>query len=98
MTSHFTPSEYGCSVQGAYASYERLVDDLFRNRGIHLVHLPLDQHEQVAQVAQRFGLDYDDAYQYAFAELYDLTIVSLGADFDRTPRGRKEPKGLLALP
>ncbi|MCS7208224.1 MAG: PIN domain-containing protein [Fimbriimonadales bacterium] len=98
--SDFTLYSIGIRLfrQGAYTSYEQLVDDLFRNRGIHLVRLPLDQHEQVAQVAQRFGLDYDDAYQYALAELYNLTIISFDADFDRTPRGRKEPKELLTLP
>ncbi|MCX7993408.1 MAG: PIN domain-containing protein [Fimbriimonadales bacterium] len=98
--SDFTLYSVGIRLfpQGAYTSYEQLVDDLFRNRGIHLVRLPLDQHEQVAQVAQRFGLDYDDAYQYAVAELYNLTIVSFDADFDRTPRGRRSQKSCSHFP
>jgi len=42
----------------------------------------------VADYANSFGLDFDDAYQYALAVKYDLTIVSFDSDFDRTTRGR----------
>jgi len=45
--------------------------------------------------AQRFGLDFDDAYQYAVAERYGLTIISFDGDFDRTARGRKTPEDLI---
>ena len=41
-------------------------------------------------------LDFDDAVQYVAAERDDLTLVSLDADFDRTPRGRKTPAQALA--
>jgi len=40
---------------------------------------------------QKHELDFDDAYQYAVAEKYDLIIVSFDKDFDKTPRGRKTP-------
>ena len=40
---------------------------------------------------ERFGLDFDDAYQYVAAEKNDLTIVSFDKDFDRTERGRVPP-------
>jgi predicted nucleic acid-binding protein len=50
---------------------------------------------QLAEAAQQFNLDFDDAYQYALAERYNLTIVSFDSDFDRTERGRKVPKDLL---
>jgi uncharacterized protein len=45
--------------------------------------------------ALKLGLDYDDAYQYTVAELHDLAIVSLDADFDKTPRGRLTPVDAL---
>jgi len=44
---------------------------------------------------KKFNLDFDDAYQYAVAEKYDLTIVSFDVDFDRTERGRKTPGEVL---
>jgi predicted nucleic acid-binding protein len=36
---------------------------------------------QLAEAAQQFNLDFDDAYQYALAERYNLTIVSFDSDF-----------------
>ena len=47
-------------------------------------------------MAQRFGLDFDDAHQYAVAERYGLTIVSFDSDFDHTELGRKTHEELLA--
>ncbi|MBC7343880.1 MAG: PIN domain-containing protein [Clostridia bacterium] len=51
--------------------------------------------EDIIHAAQQFGLDFDDAYQYAVAAHYKLTIVSFDSDFDRTERGRKTPRELL---
>lgn len=47
--------------------------------------------EIVIASAQRFNLDFDDAYQYVIAEKYSLTIISFDSDFDRTERGRTTP-------
>jgi predicted nucleic acid-binding protein len=37
---------------------------------------------------------FDDAYQYAVADEYDLTIVSFDTDFDKTTRGRQPPSAI----
>ncbi len=47
--------------------------------------------EAVISMAQKFSLDFDDAYQYVAAEQYGLTIVSFDSDFDRTEKGRTTP-------
>ena len=62
--------------------------------------LSLDLKDQitVAEIAEKFGLDFDDSYQYAISEKYDLQIVSFDRDFDRTGRGRKEPSELMLAP
>ena len=65
--------------------------DMLLNAGVSMVALVVEQMEAVIQTAQQFNLDFDDAYQYAVAEHYALTIVSLDADFDRTERGRRTP-------
>ncbi|GIV18046.1 MAG: PIN domain nuclease [Armatimonadota bacterium] len=57
--------------------------------------LPVNEVERVARATERFRLDFDDAYQYAVAEVHDLTIISLDSDFDRTIRGRMVPAQLL---
>ena len=63
--------------------------------GVAIIALSAREMEGIIQVAQRFDLDFDDAYQYATAVHYGLTIVSFDSDFDRTKRGRKVPKDLL---
>lgn len=46
---------------------------------------------QIPVLCEKYGFDFDDAYQYAVAETYGLDIVSFDHDFDGTDRGRKEP-------
>ena len=75
--------------------FVRFVEDLIITGGIRLLRLSAGDAKGLAEAAQRFGLDFDDAYQYVVAERYGLTIVSFDSDFDRTERGRKVPKDLL---
>lgn len=71
------------------------VNDLFSHGRVKLIRLgPSDIHN-IVDVIRRFGLDFDDAYQYAAAEKFGLTIVSFDTDFDRTQRGRKLPGDAL---
>jgi len=49
----------------------------------------------LAEVSQKFAIDFDDAYQYVIAEKYGLTVVSFDPDFDRTDRGRLTPEQAL---
>jgi uncharacterized protein len=59
--------------------------------GMTMVSLALEELEGVIDVAANFNLDFGDTYQYGTAEKFDLTIVSLDSDFDRTDRGRRTP-------
>jgi predicted nucleic acid-binding protein len=78
-----------------YEAFVRFVDDLILTGGIRLLRLTPEDVRQLAEAAQQFNLDFDDAYQYALAERYNLTIVSFDSDFDRTERGRKTPADLI---
>jgi predicted nucleic acid-binding protein len=62
---------------------------------LRIVDVPVPQLARVADNCAAHRLDFDDAYQYAAAELHNLTLVSLDADFDRTPRGRLTPTAAL---
>ena len=75
--------------------FVRFVEDLIITGGICLLRLSADDAPRLVEVARRFGLDFDDAYQYVVAERYGLTIVSFDSDFDPTERGRKTPKDVL---
>ena len=74
--------------------FDALVADL-QAREITIVRLELAQLKLVTANAQRFQLTFDDAFVYTVAELHNLTIVSLDADFDRTTRGRRTPRAIL---
>jgi len=69
----------------------RFVQDTFMDGAVSLIHLEPEDTLGLARMIEQFNLDFDDAYQYAVAEKYDLTIVSFDSDFDRTERGRKTP-------
>lgn len=60
-----------------------------------IVKLELTEYGLLVNIAQRFNLDFDDAYQYAVAEKYNLEIVSFDTDFDRTERRRKTPDEIV---
>ncbi len=77
-----------------HATFAQMVQDLFVNTGFTLVRLPLEALSLLIGASTRYGLDFDDAYQYALAEHYDLVIVSFDSDFDITSRGRSEPSDL----
>ena len=62
---------------------------------IAIARLDIEGIRRVVEIVADHKLDYDDAYQYTVAEMLDLSIVSLDADFDRTPRGRLTPAAAL---
>lgn len=74
--------------------FEDFLSDL-EDSGVGRVRLDMQGLKQILIVRRQFRLDFDDAYQYAAAEKYDLTIVSFDSDFDRTQRGRKTPMAIL---
>lgn len=78
-----------------YEAFWHSVKDLLVTGGIRLLRLGVEDMRDITQVAQRFNLDFDDAYQYVAAEKYDLTLVSFDSDFDRTERGRRTPVEIL---
>jgi hypothetical protein len=63
--------------------------------GIEILSLQPDGLKLLNSIAQKFKLDFDDAYQYLVAEKYNLQLVSFDKDFDRTKRKKKEPSEIL---
>jgi predicted nucleic acid-binding protein len=51
---------------------------------------------RIFDTAMAHRLDFDDAYQYAMADVHNLQIVSFDNDFNETPRGKKTPAEILA--
>jgi len=78
-----------------HAVFEEFVDDVMVRAGVMVAALLLDDMSEVVRISRQFALDFDDAYQYAAAGRYGLTIVSFDSDFDHTERGRKTPAEAL---
>ncbi len=76
-------------------TFLELVDDLIVRGGITVLRLLPEDMRNIVASGDRFGLDFDDAYQYVTAERYGLTLVSLDGHFDRTERGRRTPADIL---
>ena len=68
-----------------------MAQSLITDAGFRLIRLEPADMQGIVTAAERMHLDFDDAYQYAVAEKYDLTIVSFDKDFDHTERGRRLP-------
>jgi len=83
--------------RGKHEVFRQFLRDMILGVGVAVIALSAQEMESLIEAAQRFGLDFDDAYQYVIAERYGLTIVSFDSDFDRTERGRKTPKDLFEL-
>ena len=75
----------------SFETFVRFLDDLVVKGGIRLLRLSVQDLEDLAVVAKRYSLDFDDAYQYVVAEKNNLEIISFDGDFDRTEKGRKTP-------
>jgi hypothetical protein len=77
--------------QKQHEVFGEFLRDMIYGAGVRVIALRAGEMEAVIRAALRFNLDFDDAYQYAVAERYGLTIVSFDADFDRTEKGRRTP-------
>jgi predicted nucleic acid-binding protein len=71
--------------------FRKFLTDMISVAGIKMIALLPRDMEDVINTAQKFGLDFDDAYQYIAAEKHGLVIISFDSDFDRTEKGRKPP-------
>ncbi len=78
-----------------FEAFARFIQDIFVDGSITLIRLSPEDLPTAVATMQQQNLDYDDAYQYAIAERYNLTLVSFDADFDHTERGRQTPTQVL---
>ena len=77
------------------APFIKLVNEDIKRSGLRVASLDLPDYPAIVTYANEYHLDFDDAYQYAVAERYDLTIVSFDHDFDQTEKGRVLPMDIF---
>ena len=80
-----------------HEAFRTFVEEVLLNGGIGILSLRSGEMDSVILSSQKFGLDFDDAYQYATAERYDLILVSFDSDFQRTDREHKAPAEILQV-
>jgi uncharacterized protein len=97
LMSDFTLHSLGVILHrlGYRAVFTVFVQDVLIDGGVALSCLPPTSMAQVVATMDRYGLDFDDAYQYAVAEQEQAAIVSFDAHFDQTDRGRLTPTQVL---
>ena len=77
--------------------FQELLTDMLTRAGMSMVSLAVEDMSSLTSTAQKFNLDFDDAYQYVAAGKYDLTIGSFDSDFERTERVKKTPMEILQI-
>ncbi len=80
---------------GLHSAYKQFISDLFSGGEVWRIQLIEDNTQSIAETAEKYALNFHDAYQYVAAQLYNLTMVSYNEAFDATERGRKVPADLL---
>jgi hypothetical protein len=75
--------------------FRQFLQDLIAGANVGMVSLAAGEMDSLVDVAAKFSLDFDDAYQYSTAMKHGLKIVSFDADFDRTTEGRLLPADVL---
>ncbi|MDI6767467.1 MAG: PIN domain-containing protein [Bacteroidota bacterium] len=78
-----------------YKVFQQFVEDEIINGGLKIIRLLSQDMGTIIKAAEKFDLDFDDAYQYAASQKHNLIIVSFDSDFDRTEQGRKTPLEIL---
>jgi predicted nucleic acid-binding protein len=84
--------------------YRYFISDFSLYFIIEIIRLNLNDFYDVVNNAERFGLDFDDAYQYTISVKNNLLIISYDKHFDKTDLKsdktdlkRMKPKQLLKL-
>ncbi|MHA1637548.1 MAG: PIN domain-containing protein [Candidatus Thorarchaeota archaeon] len=70
---------------GRRVIYSKFIEDVIISGGIRVLPLSHLDGDLIVESAEKFDMDFDDAYQYAICKKYDLDIVTFNKrDFDGT--------------
>ncbi len=69
---------------GKEAAFQQFCDEVLTSTQI--LSLPKGEYEGICDVRLKYGLDFDDAYQFSIAREYGLEIVTQDSDFNAVGR------------
>ncbi len=74
-----------------YAMFQQFIQDVLVSGSVGMLSLTANEMNDVILAAQKFGLDFDDAYQYTIAANSKAELVSFDNDFVRTDIKPRKP-------
>ena len=75
--------------------FQYFLHDVISKMDVGIAVLSLEDMNGVLEVSEKFGLDFDDSYQYMAAKKYGLTLVSFDSHSDKTDLKRKTPGQII---
>ncbi len=72
--------------------FREFVTEMVQRAAVGILALSASEFSVISDSAKKYGLDFDDAYQYSVVTKYGLTLISFDTDFDRTDCRRKTPR------
>ncbi|EHR78345.1 DNA-binding protein [Thermococcus litoralis DSM 5473] len=61
--------------------FEEFIEDVLPN--VEILSLPVESYPELIRIHKTFNLNFDDAYQCAVANVFDLTVVTMDTDFTK---------------
>jgi len=74
---------------------EKFYEDIIYKSDVNIINLANTDMFKIINFEKKYGLDFDDSYQYVSAKKYNLEIVSFDSDFDKTDIERITPTDAL---
>lgn len=76
-------------------TFDEFIEDVFNSGSLTLLSLTPNEILSVSQTIISSNLDFDDAYQVAVAEKYNIKIVTFDRDFSRANIEAVSPEALI---
>ena len=73
----------------------RFLDLCAQSEAIEILYTNPNEEQEIFRIAEKIGLDIDDAHQYWAAKKLNARFVSFDKDFDQTDLKRYEPDEIL---
>ena len=74
-----------------HVMFQQFIQDVLLSGSVGMLSLTAREMNDVILAAQKFGLDFDDAYQYTIAANSQAELVSFDNDFFRTDIKLRKP-------
>lgn len=72
-------------------SYKSFLEVIINFEGLMIYSTTPQDEIEICKISQKFNLSFDDAIHYYVAKTFDLKLVSLDSDFDKTDIERVLP-------